>query len=57
MSPEPSPRGAGGESGATAVEYALLLALIALVIIGAVGAFGQKVVDLFPPTIINALGG
>lgn len=32
-----------GEDGATAVEYAVLLALIAVVCIGAVGFFGQKV--------------
>jgi pilus assembly protein Flp/PilA len=35
------------ESGATAVEYAIMVALIAVVIIGAVTAFGQNVNDLF----------
>ncbi len=57
MSPDHSSRAGTGEAGATAVEYALLVALIAVVIIGTVGLFGQSVADLFPPTIINALGG
>ena len=35
------------EAGATAVEYALMSSLIALVIIGAVTAFGQSVLGLF----------
>ena len=36
-----------GDRGATSVEYALMASLIALVIIGAVTAFGLNVVPLF----------
>lgn len=36
-----------GERGATAVEYALLVSLIAAVIFGVVVAFGGDVVSLF----------
>lgn len=39
----PSPRG----RGATAVEYALMVTLIAMVIIGAVALFGQSLIHLF----------
>ncbi len=35
------------ESGATAIEYGLIAALIAVVIIGAVGALGQRLRTLF----------
>jgi Flp pilus assembly pilin Flp len=35
------------EHGATATEYAIMVAFIAMVIFGAVLAFGQKVSDLF----------
>ncbi len=35
------------ESGATAVEYSLMLAAIAAAIIGTVGVLGSKVVGLF----------
>jgi pilus assembly protein Flp/PilA len=35
------------ERGATAVEYGLMIALIALAIFGAVTAFGGHVVNLF----------
>jgi pilus assembly protein Flp/PilA len=35
------------EMGATAVEYGLMVALIAVVIIGAVTTFGEAVRDLF----------
>ena len=35
------------EAGATAVEYALMVALIASVIIGSVSALGTKVISLF----------
>jgi len=35
------------ESGATAIEYALLAGLIALVIIGAVTALGTRVNEIF----------
>jgi pilus assembly protein Flp/PilA len=36
-----------GDRGATVVEYALLIALIALVVIGAITAFGSQLSDLF----------
>lgn len=42
---EPSPR--SDERGATAVEYGLMVALIAVFIIGAVTLFGVAVNDLF----------
>lgn len=35
------------DHGATAVEYGLMVALIAIVIIGGVGLFGQNVSKLF----------
>ncbi len=35
------------DSGATAIEYGLIAALIAVVIIGAVGALGTRLRDLF----------
>jgi pilus assembly protein Flp/PilA len=35
------------ERGATAVEYGLMVALIAIVIIGAVTILGTKISDLF----------
>lgn len=35
------------ETGATAVEYALLIALVAIVIVGSVIAFGTAVAGLF----------
>jgi pilus assembly protein Flp/PilA len=35
------------ESGATAIEYALMASLIAAVVGGAVAALGQQVVALF----------
>ncbi|MDT0183747.1 Flp family type IVb pilin [Microbacterium sp. ARD31] len=35
------------ERGATAVEYGLMVAMIAIVIVGAVMIFGQGVVALF----------
>jgi pilus assembly protein Flp/PilA len=46
----------GDEEGATAVEYALMLALIAAVIIGAVTILGQNSNNQFT-TIGNAVGG
>ncbi len=42
------------ESGATAIEYGLIAALIALAIIAAVGQTGQRLVALFQ-TLIQAL--
>ena len=35
------------DEGATVVEYALLVALIALVVIGAITIFGQQLSDFF----------
>jgi pilus assembly protein Flp/PilA len=44
--------------GATAVEYALMLAAIAAVIVGAVTALGTATIDLFTDESLNtALGG
>lgn len=39
--------GARGDSGATAVEYALMVTLIAMAIVATVVLFGQAVVALF----------
>jgi len=43
------------ESGASAVEYGLLVALIAVVIIGAVTAIGTNLTGTFP-TAADAVG-
>lgn len=40
-------RFAKDESGATAIEYGLIAALIAVAIIGAAGALGGKISDTF----------
>jgi pilus assembly protein Flp/PilA len=37
----------GGEGGATAVEYSIMVALIALVIIGAVALLGESLSDSY----------
>ena len=37
----------GEEDGVTAIEYALIASLIALVIIGAVTGIGQKLIAIF----------
>ena len=42
-----APRRMGGEKGQTLTEYALLLLLITLVVVGAVSAFGGQVLVLF----------
>lgn len=42
------------ESGVTAIEYAMIAALIAVVIVAAVQALGLKVSDLFT-SVTNAL--
>lgn len=41
------------DAGATAVEYALIAALITVAIAGAVALFGTAVIDLFeiPPSV------
>jgi pilus assembly protein Flp/PilA len=41
------------ESGATAIEYGLIASLIALVIIGAVGAVGNKLMGTFNEVTSN----
>ena len=41
------------ESGATAIEYGLIASLIALVIIGAVGALGNKLMGTFNEVTSN----
>jgi Flp pilus assembly pilin Flp len=44
--------------GATAVEYALMLALIAVVIVGAVTLLGENTSELYAdPALNGALGG
>jgi pilus assembly protein Flp/PilA len=48
-------RAADNERGATATEYALLVALIALVIVGGVGFFGGQL-NTFFSTIGGKLG-
>ena len=45
---------AGGERGATAVEYGLMASLIAVVIVVAVLAFGSSVKGLFELVITTA---
>jgi pilus assembly protein Flp/PilA len=44
------------EKGATAVEYGLMVALIAVAIIAIVGTLGGNLSDLFT-TVSNSLGG
>ncbi|MFJ6025621.1 Flp family type IVb pilin [Brevundimonas sp. NPDC092305] len=44
------------ESGATAIEYGLIAALIAVVIIGAVTALGTNISDKFT-TVAEAIAG
>jgi pilus assembly protein Flp/PilA len=46
----------GSEEGATAVEYALMVALIALVIVAAVAALGQSANSAYENgELVNAL--
>jgi pilus assembly protein Flp/PilA len=45
---------AGGERGATAVEYGLMASLIAVVIVVAVMAFGSSVKGLFELVVSTA---
>ena len=42
-----------GDRGATAVEYGLIIGLIAAVIFGAVFSLGQLVLGLFAAPLIN----
>ena len=52
------PRADRGESGATAVEYAVVVMLIALVVIGAVTLIGRSTRDSFEdPVLLRALTG
>jgi pilus assembly protein Flp/PilA len=44
------------ERGATAIEYALLVGLIAVIIIAAVSVLGTSLRDIFD-SIVTALGG
>ena len=44
------------EAGVTAIEYGLIAALIAVVIIGAVGTTGDRVCETFR-AVATALGG
>lgn len=44
------------ESGATAIEYGLIAALIAVVIIGAVGALGTTIKSKFN-AVVSGMGG
>jgi pilus assembly protein Flp/PilA len=45
----------GDETGATAIEYGLMTALIGLTIIGTVSAAGQAIKDTLYGQIVNAL--
>ena len=45
-----------GERGATAVEYGLLVALIAAVIVGVVGLLGTQIQQAFQD-VLTAIGG
>lgn len=47
-----------GESGATAVEYAVMLALIIMVMIGTIGQFGSETHGLWSGSIdrLDAVG-
>lgn len=45
-----------GEEGATAVEYGMIVALIAAVIVATVMALGGRINEAFQ-TILTALGG
>ena len=47
----------GSEEGATAVEYALMVALIALVVVAAVTLLGQETNSLYGnSSLVNSLG-
>lgn len=43
-----------GERGVTAIEYAILASLIAVVIVGAVTTLGTNVRDLLYQPVVNA---
>jgi Flp pilus assembly pilin Flp len=47
----------GDSSGAAAIEYALVAAMIALVIVGALGELGAALVALPLPALITAFEG
>jgi Flp pilus assembly pilin Flp len=44
-------------AGGTTIEYALLLALLTLVIIGALGNVGDALIALPLPALVAAIGG
>lgn len=50
-------RGRRDETGATAVEYGIMVALIAVVIIVAVSLLGGTLVDTFNSTACSVSGG
>jgi Flp pilus assembly pilin Flp len=43
--------------GTSTIEYALLVALLTLVIVGALGDLGEALIALPLPALITALGG
>jgi len=47
----------GGDRGATAIEYAIMLALIAAVIVGAVTILGQNTQQPFSDVCRRGFGG
>jgi Flp pilus assembly pilin Flp len=60
MDEQPRRRLGGGEDGATAVEYAVMLGLIIAVAIVAIGTFGGGVAERWRQNagqIIEAIGG
>jgi Flp pilus assembly pilin Flp len=50
-------RFAWDEAGASAVEYALLIALISLTIIGSLTVFGQAIKNSFEHSTTSMFGG
>ncbi|MBI4261202.1 MAG: hypothetical protein HY658_11615 [Actinobacteria bacterium] len=55
--PSSGSRLAGEERGSVSSEYGLLLALIAIVIVGALALFGTAVVGLFDSGTAGVTGG
>ena len=51
------PRFLNDESGATAIEYGLIISLIFIVIVSAVTAFGNKASAIFNTAFIAISGG
>ncbi len=49
-----------GRRGATALEYALIIGFTTLVIIGAIGSFGDSVIamyDIIQTAVVEAISG